>query len=45
MHITKLLNQYTIVINGKKRAGHDTAYEESIIMELEKLKNDGNRII
>ncbi|MBE6574222.1 MAG: SAM-dependent methyltransferase [Ruminococcaceae bacterium] len=45
MHITKILNQYMTVVNGKKKAGLDTSYEENIIEELEKLKNDGNRII
>lgn len=36
--INKIIKQYNVIINGKKKAGVDTVYEEKI---LEELNNEG----
>lgn len=41
-HISKLIKQYSVIIDGKKKAELDTSKEEKILKELQ---NEGNRVI
>lgn len=41
-HLDKLIKQYSVIINGKKKADLDTSKEETI---LEELKNERNTVI
>ena len=41
-HINKLIKQYSVIIEGRKKACLDTTEEEEILKEL---NNEGNRII
>ncbi len=41
-HINKLVKQYSVIIEGKKKAGLDTTAEEKL---LEELKNEYNTVI
>lgn len=41
-HISKLIKQYSCIIEGKKKAGLDISAEEKILKEL---KNEGNTVI
>ncbi len=41
-HLDKLIKQYTVITDGKRRADIDTAKEEKI---LEELQNERNRVI